>query len=95
MIPVDGHPGAFVRRLSFRQFGRMQAAATAGKEAGDPENTAFAAALAAAAGCDEAGDPLWADYDAAADDERAMFVAAVSMAAATINGLGDEDSGNE
>ena len=88
-------PGVFVRRLTFREFGRVQSASKAGQEAGDTPEIAFTCAIAAACAVTEDGSAIWADYEAVANDERPMLVAEVASAATEINGLGDEaDSGN-
>ncbi len=87
--PVEGHD-AFVRRLSFRAFGRMQAAAASGQAAGDTPGAAFAIALAAACGCNEDGEPMWAGYDEAAEADWEL-VQAVALAASAHNGLDRDD----
>lgn len=86
--------GVFVRRLSYREFHRMQSTANERTAAGDPSGFAFSCAIVAAAAVHEDGTPVWPGYDAVADDERPMLVADVAQAAVSANGLGEDDEGN-
>lgn len=92
MQPVEKQPGIFVRRLTFREFSRVQSQTSKGEEQGDDRNTAFACALLSACARNEDGSPVWADYEAVASDERPLLVSDVAEAAIEVNGLAD--SGN-
>lgn len=91
---VPGHPGIYVRRLSFRAFHAVQQTAAAGEKAGDPRDVAFACALALACAESEDGTPYWSDYEAVATDERPMLVTDVAAHASVANGLVEADEGN-
>ena len=87
--------GISVRRLTFREFGRMREQAKAGQDAGDPQDVAFVCALLSACAVTESGDPAWADYEAVANDDRALMVSEIAAAATEVNGLSeDADEGN-
>lgn len=90
-IEVQGHPGLYVRRLTFREFSNLRKQATDAEAAGESQEVAFTCCLLVACAETEDGAKVWPDFELVASDERPMLVADVAAAATIVNGLADED----